>query len=442
MKTTNTIKSNLIWISLVAGLSACSHTPAIQEFADTASPTDETKAFESEVKVAWENQVNVLSPHNFDEAQEAVKDAKESLRDKGDSKDTLHHVATGRAYLNRSNEFAELSRSNLQEVVNARQQALSAGAPRQFSDDFQDTDSLLKNVTSDIEKNNLKKALLKRSELQLKYLDLELRAIKKAALAKARETVAKAKKEGAVEYAPQSLAAAEKSIQETEAFITANRHETDEIARRTEETRLSSEQLLKITKASRSGENTSSEELAIRMENEKSKGADKSDQIAQKNSVINALGSENSSLEAEKAFTRLFETARAGFSSTEAEVYKQGNTLTIRLKGLEFPTSQAVLKGSNFPLLAKVQEVIRSFGMSTVIVEGHTDSKGTKIANERLSADRADAVKEYFVANSANETLNIKSIGYGYEKPLATNKTAEGRAQNRRVDVLIQAHSM
>lgn len=97
----------------------------------------------------------------------------------------------------------------------------------------------------------------------------------------------------------------------------------------------------------------------------------------------------------------------------------------IRLRGLKFPVAQAVLKGSNFPLLAKVQKVIKDFGKSTVVVEGHTDSVGGKIINEKLSTAGSDPV-------------TITAVGYDYQKPLATNKTSVGRAQNRRVDILIQ----
>ena len=96
------------------------------------------------------------------------------------------------------------------------------------------------------------------------------------------------------------------------------------------------------------------------------------------------------------------------------------------------------MSGSNFPLLSKVQRVIATFDHGSVIVEGHTDSDGGKVLNEKLSAERAEAVKQYFIANNQGAAMEIKSVGYGFQKPLGTNKTAAGRAQNRRVDVLIR----
>ncbi|MBP9674839.1 MAG: OmpA family protein, partial [Bacteriovoracaceae bacterium] len=62
-----------------------------------------------------------------------------------------------------------------------------------------------------------------------------------------------------------------------------------------------------------------------------------------------------------------------------------------------------------------------------------------KVLNKRLSSDRAQAVKEYLISNNDGQPMNIKAMGYDYQKPLASNKTISGRAQNRRVDVLITA---
>jgi len=73
-----------------------------------------------------------------------------------------------------------------------------------------------------------------------------------------------------------------------------------------------------------------------------------------------------------------------------------------------------------------------------VTVEGHTDSTGGKKLNQKLSAARAEAVKEYLEVNAADPSIEFDSKGFGYDKPLATNKTPEGRAQNRRVDVVIE----
>ena len=57
--------------------------------------------------------------------------------------------------------------------------------------------------------------------------------------------------------------------------------------------------------------------------------------------------------------------------------------------------------------------------------------------NKRLSLERSQAVSAYLVRNDAIDFSNITSVGHGYNSPLATNKTVKGKAQNRRVDIII-----
>jgi outer membrane protein OmpA-like peptidoglycan-associated protein len=133
----------------------------------------------------------------------------------------------------------------------------------------------------------------------------------------------------------------------------------------------------------------------------------------------------------------LFSEVQTLFSPDEAEVYKQGNRLVIRLRGIQFPVGKAFILPSNYALLSKIQRAIRTFGEPDVVIEGHTDSTGSDVLNQNLSQRRAEAVREYFVANGTLTYEAISAVGYGSEQPLASNKTAEGRAINRRIDVVI-----
>ena len=72
-----------------------------------------------------------------------------------------------------------------------------------------------------------------------------------------------------------------------------------------------------------------------------------------------------------------------------------------------------------------------------VVIEGHTDSVGTKAYNKNLSQERADAVKNYMVEKNGIDSNRIATEGFGEEKPIADNATAEGRAQNRRVEAAV-----
>ena len=142
-------------------------------------------------------------------------------------------------------------------------------------------------------------------------------------------------------------------------------------------------------------------------------------------------------LAAERAFNEQFNKVQRYFRPDEAEVYKQGNQLVIRMRGIQFPVGQATLSPDNYTLLSKVQQAIATFGQPTVTVEGHTDSTGSAQTNQELSQKRAEAVKTYLVANKTLPANRIRATGYGPDRPLAPNTTAEGRAMNRRIDVLI-----
>jgi len=98
---------------------------------------------------------------------------------------------------------------------------------------------------------------------------------------------------------------------------------------------------------------------------------------------------------------------------------------------------QAVIMPDNYGLLNKVQRAIRTFGEPDVVIEGHTDTTGSDEVNEHLSQERAESVRNYLVANQTLPEDKIVAVGYGSKRPLASNETEEGRAINRRIDVVI-----
>lgn len=144
-------------------------------------------------------------------------------------------------------------------------------------------------------------------------------------------------------------------------------------------------------------------------------------------------------LEAEQRFQQLFAEVRSLFQADQAEVYKQADNLVIRLKAMQFPVGKDLIMPENYPLLSQVRKAIRTFGEPLVVIEGHTDSTGSAAINEQLSQKRAEAVRQYFLANGTLDAESITAIGYGSERPLATNNSPTGRAINRRIDVVIKA---
>lgn len=415
----------------------CSSGPVYQEFPDTASPTEELVKLETEINDARKAQAHMLSPDNFAEADEALEDAREGMMDQDSAKSILHDIAKSRAYLKRALNFTSLARTNLYEVISARDQAIKADAQNLAKEEFADADEELLVITSDIEKNQLQSAIKDGAELQEKYLEIELSSIKRKNLDPAKELINVAEREGAEDYAPRSLAKAKKEVADFEAFLTANRHEESEIRKYRVTTDRSANHLLKITRDAKSGKMLTSEDMALRLEDEQDLVASKQDQLDKNTQRLENLSAANTGFENDRVLNERYESARKEFNSQEAEVYKQGNTLAIRLKGLEFPVSQSQLRGENYPLLAKVQKVLSEFEESKIVIEGHTDSVGNKEANQTLSFNRAEAVRKYLISNQRGQALDIEAVGHGFQKPLASNRTAEGRAQNRRVDVLI-----
>ncbi|MDQ3028202.1 MAG: OmpA family protein [Pseudomonadota bacterium] len=99
-----------------------------------------------------------------------------------------------------------------------------------------------------------------------------------------------------------------------------------------------------------------------------------------------------------------------------------------------FDFDKSVLRPDGRKSLDDAAAKLRGVDLEMVIATGHTDSVGTDAYNQRLSERRAAAVKEYLVSKGIAAS-KITTIGKGESQPVATNKTAEGRQKNRRVDI-------
>jgi OmpA-OmpF porin, OOP family len=101
-----------------------------------------------------------------------------------------------------------------------------------------------------------------------------------------------------------------------------------------------------------------------------------------------------------------------------------------------FDTDKAKIQARSFSLLDEIASVLRERTTMTVRIEGHTDSRGTRAHNLKLSQSRADAVRQHFVGLGI-EPSRMEARGYGPDQPIETNKTAAGREKNRRVEFII-----
>ncbi len=109
----------------------------------------------------------------------------------------------------------------------------------------------------------------------------------------------------------------------------------------------------------------------------------------------------------------------------------------IILEQVQFDFGKATIKKESDPLLDSVAEVLKEHPeILKVEVQGHTDDKGAKALNAKLSQDRADAVRKALEKRGI-EGGRLVSKGYGPDKPIADNKTDDGRAKNRRVQFIV-----
>ena len=103
------------------------------------------------------------------------------------------------------------------------------------------------------------------------------------------------------------------------------------------------------------------------------------------------------------------------------------------LEGVNFESGKATITQDSYISLMKVVDIMETFKEATFEIVGHTDNVGSKEKNKQLSADRAAAVKNFLVENGISES-RMTTSGMGDAKPVASNKTPEGHAQNRRIE--------
>ena len=107
--------------------------------------------------------------------------------------------------------------------------------------------------------------------------------------------------------------------------------------------------------------------------------------------------------------------------------------------GLMFDINRYDLREESRQNLAKLAQILNKYPDTNILIEGHTDSTGTREINQPLSENRAKAVAA-FLAQREIQSARFAVMGYGPDQPIAPNDTVEGRQQNRRVDLAIMAN--
>lgn len=123
--------------------------------------------------------------------------------------------------------------------------------------------------------------------------------------------------------------------------------------------------------------------------------------------------------------------ANRGCPEVTEEVVKKLNEYA---RTILFNSGKATFKEETYVVLQNMNKIFKEYPQAKFSIEGHTDSDGSNALNQTLSENRAAAVKNYLVENGIAAD-RLTSTGFGETKPIATNKTAKGKAQNRRVEV-------
>ena len=118
--------------------------------------------------------------------------------------------------------------------------------------------------------------------------------------------------------------------------------------------------------------------------------------------------------------------------SLAMEIQKSGRAAVY---GINFDTGKAILKPESDKILGEIATLLKNNPSWKMKVEGHTDNVGLKATNQTLSQERAAAVVTWLVGHGVDRA-RLTSVGFGDTKPLADNASEEGRAKNRRVDLV------
>ena len=447
---------------------ACS-TPAPKgELSSSSNPQEEIASLSADMNTAQLKNVDVLAREDYKKAVQAFGQAKSDYAANKDQEKVINSLRFSRSYLKSATITAASRQGKAPGVFESRQNAIKAGATKypELKKEWADTDDDVADEARELEKVSAKNLV----QFQGRYAVLEQKAVIQTQLADAKAQFNAATTDRAAKKAPQSYRKAEMSIKGAETVIAShvkdpagyqkavNSANTDAnflndvmntIKQNDDIAELAA---IKIVRQNQqiSGlkTNLTQSELAVagvkselddtnKTLEEKQKALEDSGKaIREKESALIATEKDLSKAQSSVALQTAIEKSRRQFSPTEAEAYQQGSNLLIRLKSMNFAVGKAELPNQSMALLAKITEVAKSLNAKEIKVEGHTDSVGASDLNKKLSEERANAVATYLKSNGFDKTP-IAAEGYGFEKPIATNKSKNGRAQNRRVDIII-----
>jgi outer membrane protein OmpA-like peptidoglycan-associated protein len=431
----------------------------------------------------------LLAPESFDRASALLEEAGEGYG-KGRNPDRIRENLTdSEALFRRAETAARNAGQDLAKLIEARQAAIEADAPELDADAWRRAQKGFRQTAVYLERGFREEALRLADSTAEQFRKSELVAIKSGLLQDTRLLIRQAKKDRVQKNAPRTLAQAEELLSRAETELENNRYDMDlprELARQanyearhaiylsgfiarqkksgrtTEDTILALEEPLRKVAAAAdipaefdTGSDPPAEKTVTYIEELQDRSHRLEQDLEERTRQVFALEEEVTQTyerlggitEERQALAREIERqemerqrlrdVEALFSRDQARVLRQGNEVIIRLLGLNFAVGSATIPASGSELLVSVQTAIRLFPDASLTIAGHTDSFGSDSGNFELSKRRAGSVRRYLIDNTRISAAQISAVGYGETKPVASNQTPEGRARNRRIDIVI-----
>ena len=433
---------------------------------------------------------SLLAPRSYGSATKDYAAADAGLK-RGRNIDYVRGKASNaEGHYKRATTAAELAKTVLSQVLKSRQDAANAKGQELSPEIWDKAQREFGSAIRYLEKGDLKNAKRKDISATSLYRDAELVAIKAQYLSVTRRLLADADRARVGRYAPLTLGRAKQLLTEAEKELNENRYDTDrprnlarqanyeakhaiylsEVVRDVRDKDLTVEQLVlhweqplnkisgaaDILPAMSNGHAGLTAKLVTHIENQRNKIqslaqeseagnlrlADMGEEIRALDERLGGATTERAALvqrlEAQARVKEQFERVEKMFSRSEARVFREGDTVILRLSGLTFDSGKADIRQSSYSLLTKVEKAIDVFPRSELVIEGHTDSYGGDQSNQNLSQQRAESVQRYMINAMRIPSYRLIATGFGETNPVANNETESGRARNRRIDIVIK----
>jgi len=456
-------------------------------FLGLSAPVQAATLEDAESSIADAEQLRAaeFAPVHFAAAQRALTSAKEMLAGKGDATDIVKKLDEAVVNAKEAAEITQEFTTKFSSLVDSRDRMQLAGKENLRADLAERAESDFAQVVEAFEDQNPSKAAKQAKFAQDTIHASQVVAAREQFVRPISKAVAGARRVNARNYAPKALdhavktqADLERLIQDnpdaqTQAYALSQRGERDALRAMhiaelgsnfdrnpaeiekwydTEHLRLGI--LAEALGVKLSPDQTSEEHVATLKQavddlkdSQKLQLADAASQIKELETKLAKYEGELSGMDELRRKLQLKREAEAKierlkqlFDPAKVEILLTTDAdVILRMKKLNFRSGSAVVPPEAYGLLDNALQSIALFPDRKIRVEGHTDSVGSDTFNQTLSERRSQAVKEYLAERMDDKGASVESVGYGASKPIANNKTAEGRTQNRRIDIVLIA---